>query len=130
VVEISFSTLFFCQVNLTGCRNFSYWILPGQIMDQKMSGFFFPVFYNLGGFMSDLSKLSSSCCRFVRSLSRQVQDCDPTDLKYLLVVGNVVESCVTDCVLSMRRAGYTWQEIANDLGVSKQWVHQKYSRVG
>lgn len=80
--------------------------------------------------MSDLVKLSSSCCRFVRSLGRQVRDCDPEDLRLLVAVGAAVESSITDSVLAMRNSGFTWQQIADALGVSKQWVHQKYSKMG
>ena len=33
-------------------------------------------------------------------------------------------------VTAARRAGWSWQEIADALGVSKQTVHRKHRRVG
>jgi transcriptional regulator of acetoin/glycerol metabolism len=42
----------------------------------------------------------------------------------------LVEQLEADQVVAARRAGWSWQDIAVRLGVTKQTVHRKYRREG
>jgi IS30 family transposase len=56
---------------------------------------------------------------------------DPdTGLRAVARLRRLVEDLEAEQVAAARRAGWSWQEIATRLGVTKQTVHRKHRRVG
>lgn len=55
---------------------------------------------------------------------------DPAEgLRAVAVLRRIAEKLESDHVVSARRAGWTWEEIGNVLGVSRQAVHKKHRKV-
>ena len=56
---------------------------------------------------------------------------DPADgLRAVVVLRKMAEALEEEQVLGARRAGWTWEEIGDALGVSRQAVHKKHRRLG
>lgn len=54
---------------------------------------------------------------------------DPADgLRAVAVLRRIAERLETENVVAARRAGWTWEEIGDALGVSRQAVHKKHRR--
>jgi len=68
--------------------------------------------------------------RMVRGLGRRLADhANPSDLADLVELQRELDECVRTSVRVMREQhGYTWQQLADELGVSKQAVQQRYGR--
>ena len=66
-----------------------------------------------------------------RDLAVQVASEDPEQgLRAVAALRRLLERVERVHVENARRAGRSWQEIADELGVSKQAVHKKYARRG
>jgi len=64
-----------------------------------------------------------------RDLAVQVASDDPeAGLRAVAALRRLLERLERAHVEAARRNGKSWQEIADELGVSKQAVHKKYSR--
>jgi DNA-directed RNA polymerase specialized sigma24 family protein len=68
----------------------------------------------------------------VRDLAVQVASEDPEQgLRAVAALRRLLERLERVHVENARLSGYSWQEIADELGVSKQAVHQKHAaRIG
>ena len=64
-----------------------------------------------------------------RDLAVQVASEDPdAGLRAVAALRRLLERLERMHVEAARKAGKSWQEIADELGVSKQAVHKKYAR--
>ncbi len=64
-------------------------------------------------------------------LAVQVASEDPEQgLRAVAALRRLLERVERVHVENARRAGRSWQDIADELGVSKQAVHKKYARAG
>lgn len=62
-------------------------------------------------------------------LAQQAGDRDPRiGLRAVAALRRLVEQLEAVQVRSARARGWSWQEIAGELGVSRQAVHKKYGR--
>jgi predicted transcriptional regulator len=67
----------------------------------------------------------------VRDLAVQIASEDHEQgLRAVTALRRLLERVERIHVENARRAGKSWQEIADELGVSKQAVHKKYARKG
>jgi DNA-directed RNA polymerase specialized sigma24 family protein len=65
----------------------------------------------------------------VTELATRVASEDPAEgLRAVAALRRLLERVERIHVESARNRGVTWQEIADELGVSKQAVHQRYAR--
>jgi DNA-directed RNA polymerase specialized sigma24 family protein len=65
----------------------------------------------------------------VTDLAAQVGDRDPrVGLQAVAALRRLLEQLEAVQVRSARVNGWSWQEIATELGVSRQAVHKKYGR--
>lgn len=62
-------------------------------------------------------------------MGRRVADEDPWSLPYLVALREEVEAAEVAAVVGQRER-FSWQEIADGLGQSKQRVQQYYARRG
>lgn len=54
----------------------------------------------------------------------------PADgLRAVVVLRRLLEALEAEHVLRARRAGWTWEEVGDALGVSRQAVHKKYRKL-
>jgi DNA-directed RNA polymerase specialized sigma24 family protein len=66
-----------------------------------------------------------------QDLATRVASDDPSEgLRAVAALRRLLERVERVQIESARHRGLTWQEIADELGVSKQAVHQKYGRRG
>lgn len=62
-------------------------------------------------------------------LAARAGDRDPrVGLRAVAALRRLLEQLETVQVRNARRQGWSWQEIATELGVSRQAVHKKYGR--
>lgn len=67
--------------------------------------------------------------RMVRGLGRRVATGDPADLAAAVELHAQLDAVIRDAVQVMREdSGFSWQQLADELGTSKQAVQQKYGR--
>ena len=67
----------------------------------------------------------------VQDLAIRVASEDPSEgLRAVAALRRLLERVERIQVESARGRGLTWQEIADELGVSKQAVHQRYAKTG
>jgi hypothetical protein len=67
----------------------------------------------------------------VQDLAVQIASDDPdTGLRAVAALRRLLERIERLNVEKARLQGYSWQMIADELGVSKQAVHKKYARKG
>ena len=66
-----------------------------------------------------------------RDLAVQVASEDPeAGLRAVTALRRLLERIERIQVTNARKQGYSWQEIADELGVTKQAVHKKYAKKG
>lgn len=65
----------------------------------------------------------------VQDLAVQVASAEPDKgLRAVAALRRLLERLERTQVENARRNGYSWQDIADELGISKQAVHKKYAR--
>jgi transcriptional regulator of acetoin/glycerol metabolism len=65
----------------------------------------------------------------ITDLDRDVHGSDPdAALRAVARLRRLVEQLEAEHVAAARRAGWSWQDIATRLGVTKQTVHRKHRR--
>lgn len=64
--------------------------------------------------------------RIVRAHSKRVASGDVEALSDLVALAAAIDQATTDAVIGLREFGYSWAEIANRLGISKQAAQQRW----
>jgi hypothetical protein len=64
--------------------------------------------------------------RVIAAYSRRVAAGDVEALRDLAALSDQLDTAITDAVTGLRRFGYSWTEIGNRLGISKQAAHQRW----
>lgn len=68
--------------------------------------------------------------RVIRAHGRRVAAGDPDALAALLALAREVHAATGEAVEGLRAAGYSWEDIADRLGVSRQAVQQRWGGEG
>lgn len=76
--------------------------------------------------MTTVSAAHRDVARFIKALGPMVGNAGPDELPKLLVLGDAVTTAMIVAVQRHRDQGYTWEQIAAPLGVTKQAVIQRY----
>jgi DNA-directed RNA polymerase specialized sigma24 family protein len=64
--------------------------------------------------------------RVIRAYGRRIAGGDIEALRQLLALAQDIETATDNAVEGLRDFGYSWGEIAQRLGVSRQAVHQRW----
>jgi hypothetical protein len=64
--------------------------------------------------------------RVIAAYSRRVAAGDIEALHDLATLSDQLDTAITEAVQGLRRFGYSWTEIGNRLGISKQAAHQRW----
>lgn len=67
--------------------------------------------------------------RLVRRYGVRVGNGDPVDLTTMLTVRDVFDEAITDAARAMNAAGFSFTEIADALGISRQAAWQRFGKV-
>lgn len=66
--------------------------------------------------------------RMVRAYARRVGDGDPVDLERMAEVRRSFDQAIVDAVRGLREAGFSWREVAEGLGTTRQSAQITYGR--
>jgi ribosomal protein S20 len=66
--------------------------------------------------------------RVVRAYARRVADGDVDALADMTGLATELDEAISQAVIGLREAGYSWAEIAGRLGVSRQAAQQRWGR--
>jgi hypothetical protein len=64
--------------------------------------------------------------RALRAYGRRVATGDVEALRDLVALAGDVDEAITTAVTGLRAFGYSWAEIANRLGISRQAAHERW----
>ncbi|MEU8316633.1 hypothetical protein [Micromonospora sp. NPDC049033] len=64
--------------------------------------------------------------RIIRAHGRRVADGDVEALRDLVALSSVIDDAITDAVIGLRAFGYSWAEIGQRLGISRQAAQQRW----
>jgi hypothetical protein len=67
-------------------------------------------------------------CRMVRAYGRRVGDGDPVDLARMVEVKRELDQAILGAVRGQREAGFSWREVAEGLGTTRQAAQITYGR--
>jgi hypothetical protein len=65
--------------------------------------------------------------RIVRAYGRRVGAGDVEALTSMVNLANELETAIQDAVIGLRRFGYSWTEIGDRLGISRQAARQRWN---
>lgn len=66
--------------------------------------------------------------RMVRAYARRVGDGDPVDLARMVEIRAAFERALVEAVRGQRDAGFSWREVAEGLGTTRQSAQITYGR--
>lgn len=67
--------------------------------------------------------------RTIRALGRRVADGDPVDLGAAVQLRAELDEVIRASVLEMRSSsGFSWQQIADELGITRQGAYQRFGK--
>lgn len=66
--------------------------------------------------------------RMVRGLGKRVADMDVASLPELASLSKAVDDVLRDTVTQLHDRGYSWNDIARELGVTRQAAYQRFGR--
>ena len=64
--------------------------------------------------------------RIIRAHARRVATGDIEALGDLAALSTLIDDAIADAVTGLRRHGYSWADIADRLGVTRQAAHQRW----
>lgn len=77
----------------------------------------------------ETTEYAAMLSRMVRSYGKRLADGDPTDLAAALDLARQLDVAIGQAVAAMRDAhGFSWAEVADALGTSRQAAQQRYGR--
>ncbi len=66
--------------------------------------------------------------RMVRAYGRRVAECDPIDLADMVQVQKEMDAAIRAAVQGMREREYSWSEIADGLGITRQTAWERFRK--
>jgi hypothetical protein len=64
--------------------------------------------------------------RIVRAYAKRVASGDVEALRDMVGLSGLLDEAISDAVTGLRSHGYSWSEIADRLGISRQAAHQRW----
>lgn len=73
-------------------------------------------------------EVNKGVCRLVKAIGRRVGSEDPVDLAQLRLLRDALDEAERLAVEGLRANGFSWSEIGEGLGTSRQNAQQRYAR--
>jgi hypothetical protein len=67
------------------------------------------------------------CRRILAAHARRIADGDIDGLAALVTLAGDVDQAINDAVRGIRAAGYSWTDVANRLGITRQAARQRWT---
>jgi hypothetical protein len=64
--------------------------------------------------------------RIIRAFARRVASGDVEALRDMVALSTLLDDAIGDAVKGLRAHGYSWAEIADRLGITRQAAHQRW----
>lgn len=64
--------------------------------------------------------------RVIRAHARRIATGDVEGLRDLVGLSDLLDQAITDAIQGLRAHGYSWTEIADRLGITRQAAHQRW----
>jgi hypothetical protein len=78
---------------------------------------------------AETTEYAAMLTRMVRSYSRRIADGNPSDLADAIKLQRTLDEAIGQAVANMRATtGYSWAELAVELGVTRQAAQQRFGR--
>jgi len=65
--------------------------------------------------------------RVVRAASRRAGSADPADVAELIGLADDLDAAIVQAVKALRSSGFSWADLAREMGVTRQAVHARYA---
>lgn len=75
----------------------------------------------------EIPEITSAICRQIRALGKRIGDADPVDLTEFHLVTVSADTALRAAVDAQREAGFSWQQIADGLGITRQTAWARFS---
>lgn len=75
---------------------------------------------------SDHGQFAGMMRRMVAAYQRRIADADPYDLVLLMGLRDQLDEAIAKAVTSMHETGFSWAEIAEPLGITRQAAQQRW----
>lgn len=76
--------------------------------------------------MRETPEYADMLSRMIRRYGVRVGEGDPVDLTRMLEIQAELEAAIGVAVVGLRSAGYTWREVGEGLGVTREAAWQRY----
>ena len=77
----------------------------------------------------ETTEYAAMMSRMMRSYGRRIATGDPSDLADAVKLQRQLDAIIRDAVTAMRaESGFSWQQLADELGVTRQAAQQRYGR--
>lgn len=78
---------------------------------------------------AETTEYAAMLSRMVRSYGRRLADGDPSDLADAVKLARQLDDIIGQAVADLRdNHGFSWADIARELGVTRQGAQQRYAR--
>lgn len=74
----------------------------------------------------DHTEFGKFAMRILRAYARRVRHADPADLTELLELESAVQEAIGNAVDGLRDTGYSWTEIGQAAGITRQAAQQRW----
>jgi hypothetical protein len=72
-------------------------------------------------------EIAAAILRMTASLGRRIGDADPYDLELLRDLSTAVDAAWSEAVKRLRKQGYSWTEIGDGAGITRQAAQQRWT---
>ncbi len=79
--------------------------------------------------LRDMADVTGMLRRMIRAAGRRVALGDAEDLAELVALREALDAAIAEGVEGVRATGYSWGDIGQALGISRQSAHERFSRV-
>lgn len=77
----------------------------------------------------ETTEVAKASMRFARALARRAEEGDTEALEGLAELALIVEGATATAMANLHGQGFSWQQIGEVLGVSKQAAQQRHRRI-
>jgi hypothetical protein len=78
----------------------------------------------------DVTEYGKFVCRMLRAFGRRAAAEDPWVIRDMLDARDTLDRSIQEAVTALHDAGYSWAEIGQEIGMTRQAVHKRWGPAG